>query len=117
MATPNDCVTSSAADQRRTNPSEAPFTAFVAEVPATATPLRDAISRAYRLDEVSAVQNLLTQILSDSALQNASQALAQQLVATVRAKRSSASGVDALMHEFSLSSEEGIALMLSLIHI
>lgn len=111
MATPNDCVTSSAADQRRTNPSEAPFTAFVAEVPATATPLRDAISRAYRLDEVSAVQNLLTQILSDSALQNASQALAQQLVATVRAKRSSASGVDALMHEFSLSSEEGIALM------
>ncbi|MGB7480552.1 MAG: proline dehydrogenase family protein, partial [Burkholderiaceae bacterium] len=33
------------------------------------------------------------------------------LVRAVRARRTRASGVDALMHEFSLSSEEGVALM------
>ncbi|RQO33396.1 trifunctional transcriptional regulator/proline dehydrogenase/L-glutamate gamma-semialdehyde dehydrogenase [Herminiimonas sp. KBW02] len=112
MATTNDFVTSaSATDQDRTVPVIPPFAALAAEVPTTATPLRDAISSAYRLDEVSAVQNLLAQMQSNPALQSASQALAQQLVTAVRAKRSRASGVDALMHEFSLSSEEGIALM------
>ncbi len=33
------------------------------------------------------------------------------MVEAVRTKRTRASGVDALMHEFSLSSEEGVALM------
>lgn len=88
-----------------------PFVALAAEVSTIATPLRDAISRAYRLDEITAVRHLLAHIKTDPAVQAASQALAQQLVETVRAKRSRASGVDALMHEFSLSSEEGIALM------
>ncbi|WP_175626569.1 MULTISPECIES: bifunctional proline dehydrogenase/L-glutamate gamma-semialdehyde dehydrogenase PutA [Oxalobacteraceae] len=111
MATPNDIVTSSAANQNRTASSESPFSSFAAEVSTTATPLRDAISSAYRLDEITAVQNLLMQISSNPALQSASRALAKQLVTSVRAKRSHASGVDALMHEFSLSSEEGIALM------
>ena len=37
--------------------------------------------------------------------------LARRLVKQVREERRRASGVDALMHEFSLSSEEGIALM------
>jgi RHH-type proline utilization regulon transcriptional repressor/proline dehydrogenase/delta 1-pyrroline-5-carboxylate dehydrogenase len=37
--------------------------------------------------------------------------LAHRLVSSVREKRTRASGVDALMHEFSLSSEEGVALM------
>ena len=36
---------------------------------------------------------------------------AGELVAAVRAQRKTASGVDHLMHEFSLSSQEGIALM------
>ena len=88
-----------------------PFPALTAEVSTIATPLRDAISRAYRLDEPSAVRHLLAHIKTDPAVRAASQTLAQQLVETVRAKRSRASGVDALMHEFSLSSEEGIALM------
>jgi len=38
-------------------------------------------------------------------------AQARQLVEAVRAQRRHASGVDHLMHEFSLSSEEGVALM------
>ena len=37
--------------------------------------------------------------------------LARKLVTQVRANRTKANGVDALMHEFSLSSAEGIALM------
>jgi RHH-type proline utilization regulon transcriptional repressor/proline dehydrogenase/delta 1-pyrroline-5-carboxylate dehydrogenase len=37
--------------------------------------------------------------------------LAHRLVSSVREKRTRSSGVDALMHEFSLSSEEGVALM------
>ena len=41
----------------------------------------------------------------------AAEALARRLVTQVRAQRSGASGVDALMREFSLSSQEGIALM------
>lgn len=41
----------------------------------------------------------------------ASQQLARKLLQSVREKRTRASGVDALMHEFSLSSEEGIPLM------
>lgn len=88
-----------------------PFSAFAEETISTPSPLRDTISRAYRLDEITAVQNLLKQVTNNPALQSASQALARQLVTSVRAKRSRASGVDALMHEFSLSSEEGIALM------
>ena len=42
---------------------------------------------------------------------NAASELARRLVTQVRASRTKASGVDALMHEFSLSSEEGVALM------
>jgi RHH-type proline utilization regulon transcriptional repressor/proline dehydrogenase/delta 1-pyrroline-5-carboxylate dehydrogenase len=38
-------------------------------------------------------------------------AYALQLVSTVRARRTRSSGVDALMREFSLSSDEGVALM------
>jgi proline dehydrogenase len=38
-------------------------------------------------------------------------ATGHKLVSSVRAQRTRASGVDALMHEFSLSSEEGVALM------
>ncbi|CAL62279.1 Bifunctional protein putA: Proline dehydrogenase (Proline oxidase); Delta-1-pyrroline-5-carboxylate dehydrogenase (P5C dehydrogenase)] [Herminiimonas arsenicoxydans] len=88
-----------------------PFSGFAAEVIATATPLRDAITSAYLRDEASAVQDLLKQAKTDPALQAASLTLARRLATSMRAKRSHSSGVDALMHEFSLSSEEGVALM------
>ncbi len=112
MATTSNSLTnSSATGQGETAAASLPFAALAAEVSVPTTPLRDAISNACRLDEITAVQNLLVQIKTDPTLQNASHTLAQQWVETVRAKRSRASGVDALMHEFSLSSEEGIALM------
>ena len=75
------------------------------------TALRQAITDAYRRDEIEAVQDMLQRAqMSDEERQAASE-LARRLVTQVRASRTKASGVDALMHEFSLSSDEGIALM------
>ena len=89
-----------------------PFAALQAEILPEATPQRAAITAAYRRDEVSAVQWLLQQVRASSNETTAEgQALAHRLVSAVRQKRTRASGVDALMHEFSLSSEEGVALM------
>jgi RHH-type proline utilization regulon transcriptional repressor/proline dehydrogenase/delta 1-pyrroline-5-carboxylate dehydrogenase len=85
-----------------------PFDALQAEVNATYTPLRAAITAAYRREESEAVNWLLAQ---GNATTPDAQALAHTLVASVREKRTRSSGVDALMHEFSLSSDEGVALM------
>jgi RHH-type proline utilization regulon transcriptional repressor/proline dehydrogenase/delta 1-pyrroline-5-carboxylate dehydrogenase len=89
-----------------------PFAALQAEVLRDPIPLRAAVTAAYRRDEVSAVEWLLGALQNNdaSSLQQAQQ-LAHKLVSSVRAERTRASGVDALMHEFSLSSEEGVALM------
>ena len=85
-----------------------PFDALQAETRSAQAPLRAAITAAYRRDETTAVEWLLAQ----GARANAdAHGLAHRLVSAVRAKRTRASGVDALMHEFSLSSEEGVALM------
>ncbi|HEY8606024.1 MAG TPA: trifunctional transcriptional regulator/proline dehydrogenase/L-glutamate gamma-semialdehyde dehydrogenase [Noviherbaspirillum sp.] len=88
-----------------------PFSAFHAEILHAPTPLRQAITDAYRRDEREAVQWLLGQARFTPASHQQTQALARRLVSAVREKRTRASGVDALMHEFSLSSEEGVALM------
>ncbi len=85
-----------------------PFDALHAEIKRDQTPLRAAITAAYRRDETEAVQWLLAQ---GTGASHDAQALAHRLVAAVREKRTRSSGVDALMHEFSLSSEEGVALM------
>jgi RHH-type proline utilization regulon transcriptional repressor/proline dehydrogenase/delta 1-pyrroline-5-carboxylate dehydrogenase len=85
-----------------------PFDALQREVKQDQTPLREAITAAYRRDESEAVQWLLAQGASANA---DSYMLAHRLVSSVREKRTRSSGVDALMHEFSLSSEEGVALM------
>jgi RHH-type proline utilization regulon transcriptional repressor/proline dehydrogenase/delta 1-pyrroline-5-carboxylate dehydrogenase len=85
-----------------------PFDAFQSELKPEQTPLRAAITAAYRRDETEAVQWLLAQGARPSA---DAKPLAHRLVSSVRSQRTRASGVDALMHEFSLSSEEGVALM------
>ncbi|MGF6271915.1 RHH-type proline utilization regulon transcriptional repressor/proline dehydrogenase/delta 1-pyrroline-5-carboxylate dehydrogenase [Massilia sp. UYP11] len=85
-----------------------PFDALHAEIRGVQSPLRAAITAAYRRDEAEAVQWLLAQGATPGA---DAQPLAHRLVSSVREKRTRASGVDALMHEFSLSSEEGVALM------
>lgn len=73
--------------------------------------LRQRITEAYRCDEAKAVEWLLAQ---KPLAENEKQEIAEQaraLILKVREKRTKASGVDALMHEFTLSTEEGIALM------
>ncbi|MEB3476033.1 bifunctional proline dehydrogenase/L-glutamate gamma-semialdehyde dehydrogenase PutA [Pasteurella multocida] len=75
------------------------------------TSLREPLSQHYRIDETTLVQKLLSDAEIPSVLQTKIQQLARKLVENVRNARQNASGVDALMHEFSLSSQEGVALM------
>ncbi|MDO4698986.1 MAG: bifunctional proline dehydrogenase/L-glutamate gamma-semialdehyde dehydrogenase PutA, partial [Pasteurellaceae bacterium] len=76
----------------------------------TGTVLRHALSEHYRIDEQALVQNLFEQAKTDEFADDI-KALTVKLVGKVRQARQKASGVDALMHEFSLSSQEGVALM------
>lgn len=93
------------------NTNSTAFLALQAELIQNPSPLRAAITSAYRRDEPSAVQWLLGQIQAHPGAESKIHALAHELVTSVRQQRTRASGVDALMHEFSLSSEEGVALM------
>src|SRR5882672_3095588 len=73
--------------------------------------LRDAISRAYRRDEAQCMAALATQMREAGVDRERVGERARALVAAVRRQRRGASGVDHLMQEFSLSSQEGVALM------
>ncbi|MDE2430332.1 MAG: proline dehydrogenase family protein, partial [Burkholderiales bacterium] len=88
-----------------------PFAALQTELLPSPSALRNAITQAYRRNETDAVNSLLSQINPHTDQQNDVAELAHRLVSSVRQQRTRASGVDALMHEFSLSSEEGVALM------
>jgi len=72
---------------------------------------RKAITAACRTDEARCVSTLVRrmQVIVPDFTGIAERA--RDLVAAVRRQRKGASGVDNLMHEFSLSSQEGIALM------
>ncbi|MES2833029.1 MAG: bifunctional proline dehydrogenase/L-glutamate gamma-semialdehyde dehydrogenase PutA [Pseudomonadota bacterium] len=110
-----------------------PFEALQDDLPPSPRALRQEINNAYRRDEQRSVHWLRAQMATQNAahdacngvvglashVQEAShvpaapqiEALARKLVTAVRTQRRRASGVDALMQEFSLSSEEGVALM------
>jgi RHH-type proline utilization regulon transcriptional repressor/proline dehydrogenase/delta 1-pyrroline-5-carboxylate dehydrogenase len=96
---------------RPSSETATPFAAFHAELAQDPSPLRAAVTAAYRRDERETVQWLLGQARVDAGSHASAQEMAHKLVRAVREKRTRASGVDALMHEFSLSSEEGVALM------
>ena len=74
-------------------------------------PLRAAIDAATRAPEPASIASLfeLASLAPDALARIRSDA--ERLVTAVRAKRTRAGGVDALMREFSLSSDEGVALM------
>ncbi|HZQ63420.1 MAG TPA: proline dehydrogenase family protein, partial [Casimicrobiaceae bacterium] len=76
-----------------------------------ASPARSALARAYRMPEPDIVRALVPEARIDAPTLARVQALATRLAQAVRADRARAGGVDALMHEFSLDSDEGIALM------
>ncbi|ANQ86921.1 bifunctional proline dehydrogenase/pyrroline-5-carboxylate dehydrogenase [Azoarcus olearius] len=88
---------------------------FDADVPEAPGALRAAITAATRRDEADCVHALVAELqqrrarlgLDDAVVE----ARAAALVVDVRRRRRGAGGVDQLMHEFSLSTQEGVALM------
>lgn len=73
--------------------------------------LRRKISEHYRMDENTCVNRLLAEAQLPPESVARIQERARGLVATVREKRLKEGGVDAFLHQYDLSSEEGIALM------
>lgn len=74
-------------------------------------PLRQAITAAYRRDETQCVEELLQTLSFSKAALARIQEGAQRLVLETRKQRKKQSGFEALLHQYDLSSEEGIALM------
>lgn len=73
--------------------------------------LRDAITSAYRRDETTCLNALIPEArFSETALQSITNT-AKKLVAGTRERRKQQGGLDAFLHQYDLSSEEGIALM------
>src|ERR1700692_2235238 len=85
------------------------FAAFRSEI-VSQTPLRSAITSAYRAPEPECVPPLLKLASASTDEANRIRTLARNLVGKLRAKTRS-SGVEGLIHEYSLSSQEGVALM------
>ncbi|HYS14504.1 MAG TPA: bifunctional proline dehydrogenase/L-glutamate gamma-semialdehyde dehydrogenase PutA [Burkholderiaceae bacterium] len=75
------------------------------------SPTFDAIAAALRRPEAECVAALIPQARLEPERAVAARSLAATLVHELRERRSRSSGVDALMREFSLSSQEGVALM------
>ena len=78
---------------------------------AALVPSRERIAAAHRVDEATTVRALIAEAKFPPETFVQVQALATRLATAVRAERSQAGGVDALMLEFSLDSREGVALM------
>jgi RHH-type proline utilization regulon transcriptional repressor/proline dehydrogenase/delta 1-pyrroline-5-carboxylate dehydrogenase len=86
-----------------------PFQDFAPVVRAPSA-LRQSITAAYRRDEAAALAPLVVAATIEQPVRSAVRETARQLVAALRASHRG-SGVDGLIHEYSLSSEEGVALM------
>jgi RHH-type transcriptional regulator, proline utilization regulon repressor / proline dehydrogenase / delta 1-pyrroline-5-carboxylate dehydrogenase len=86
-----------------------PFLEFAQNVQPQSV-LRAAITAAYRRPEPECIPFLLGQARLPANLANDVQSMAGKLVETLRGK-SKGGGVEGLIHEFSLSSQEGVALM------
>ena len=73
--------------------------------------VRSGIAQSYRADEKDIIQYLLSEAqLEDEKLARIKQQ-ATQLVEYVRKHRLESSGIDAFLNQYSLSSEEGVAMM------
>ena len=86
-----------------------PFSRFAPPVRAQ-SPLRRAITQAYRRSEPDCVPPLISVAQLPASMRHAIAGTARQLVAALRGKYKG-TGVEGLVQEYSLSSQEGIALM------
>ena len=75
------------------------------------TPLRAAIRDAHRLDEAAADRRILAAVELPAEQRDRIAATARRLVEAVRRERLGQGGLDAFLHEYALSSPEGIGLM------
>jgi RHH-type proline utilization regulon transcriptional repressor/proline dehydrogenase/delta 1-pyrroline-5-carboxylate dehydrogenase len=107
VATLSNFYNIAAMDSLERSPS--PFAAFAAGVQPQ-TPLRAAINAAYRRPETECLPPLLEEASLGDAQAEAARALARRLVETLR-RRQKSGGVEGLIHEYDLSSAEGVALM------
>ncbi|WP_242127906.1 trifunctional transcriptional regulator/proline dehydrogenase/L-glutamate gamma-semialdehyde dehydrogenase [Sphingobium sp. Sx8-8] len=89
--------------------SPTPFAAFAPAI-SEQSPLRRAITAAYRRDEALCMAPLLEAAALPDALRGPVRDTARRLVTALRA-HGKGSGVEALVQEYSLSSQEGVALM------
>ena len=69
------------------------------------------ITDAYRMDETIAVNQLITQAHLSSEIKKRILQTAEQLVTKTRENRKKLGDLDAFLHQYDLSSEEGIAIM------
>ncbi|WP_288350647.1 bifunctional proline dehydrogenase/L-glutamate gamma-semialdehyde dehydrogenase PutA [uncultured Thalassospira sp.] len=83
---------------------------FRAELPQP-NDIRQQIRDAYRADEEAAVERLIEKARLSPEQTARVQSRAYQLVANVRKADNGKSGIDALLHEYELSSKEGVILM------
>jgi RHH-type proline utilization regulon transcriptional repressor/proline dehydrogenase/delta 1-pyrroline-5-carboxylate dehydrogenase len=74
------------------------------------SPLRQAITAAYRRSEPDCLASLIEQATMPPAERSAVRETARALITALRARRNGG-GVEGLVQEFSLSSQEGVALM------
>ncbi|MGF7155220.1 trifunctional transcriptional regulator/proline dehydrogenase/L-glutamate gamma-semialdehyde dehydrogenase [Novosphingobium gossypii] len=86
-----------------------PFAAFAPAI-RPLTPLRHAVADARRRDEAQCLAPLLDAATLDDGTRNAVRATATALVTALRANHKG-TGVEGLVQEYALSSQEGVALM------
>src|SRR5215472_7814267 len=79
--------------------------------PPSAPPLRAAIRDSCRMDETAAVDRILAAAAIPADARDRIAQAARGLVAAVRSERIGKGGIDAFLHEYGLSSPEGIALL------
>lgn len=79
--------------------------------PLAEDPLRRAIDAAYHQDEAAAVAMLLEEVRLDPATRERITARARRLATKLRAETAAQGGVEAFMHAYSLSTQEGVMLM------
>lgn len=72
---------------------------------------RAAVRAAFRMDEPACVEQRLSQVGLTAQARDRIEERARALVGTVREERVKSSGIDAFMHEYELSSNEGVVLM------
>ncbi|MDP6067201.1 MAG: bifunctional proline dehydrogenase/L-glutamate gamma-semialdehyde dehydrogenase PutA [Alphaproteobacteria bacterium] len=72
---------------------------------------RTTVTAAYRADESATLDALLAAARPSPEQQSRTESLARRLVRAVREERRASGGLDAFLHEYGLSSHEGVVLM------